>query len=405
MHSDIEVQIQDNAEEIKRLQRCINNLVSVLALPVMWSGHDSSQIAITLLDSLVRMLQLDFAYVRISDSGEDSWKEWARSPGHHPIEAEALGRALGQSLTSDRLTETVVLPNPAGEGVVSVVVFRLGLRGELGRFAAASHLADFPTEIDQLVLQVAANQAAVGLQEARYLRQAQADLARANRVSTMGELSATLAHEVNQPIAATIIDATACLRWLSREQPDLGEARVAASRIVQSGQRAVEIVNRVRQLFKKETLQRELIDLHEIVREMARLLQSEASQYAVLVRTQLAASLPQVMGDRVQLQQVLMNLMMNSIDAMKDVDGARELVIQSQRDEDGQVLISVSDTGVGLPPQQAEKIFDAFFTTKTHGTGMGLRIGRSIVESHGGRLWAVDNSPRGARFCFTLPVR
>ena len=213
-----------------------------------------------------------------------------------------------------------------------------------------------------------------------------------------------LAHEVNQPIAAAITDANTCMRWLSRDQPDLEEARAAASRIVQDGKRAGEIVNRVRLLFKKGALQQELVDLDEIIREMVLLLHSESTEYAVFVRTELAADLPQVMGDRVQLQQVLMNLMMNSIDAMKDVGGTRELTVQSQRDEDGQVLISVSDTGVGLPPQQPDKVFDAFFTTKTQGTGMGLRISRSIVESHGGRLWAVDNSPRGARFCFTLPT-
>jgi signal transduction histidine kinase len=236
------------------------------------------------------------------------------------------------------------------------------------------------------------------------LRQARADLTHANRVSSIGELTASLAHEVKQPIAAAITDANTCLRWLSRDQPDLEEARAAASRIVQDGGRAVEIVNRVRLLFEKDTLQRELVDLNEIIREMMRLLHSEATQFAVLVRTELATDLPQVMGDRVQLQQVLMNLMMNSIEAMKDVDGTRELTIQSQRGKNGQVLISVSDTGVGLPPQQADKIFTAFFTTKTHGTGMGLRISRSIVESHGGRLWATDNSPRGATFQFTMPA-
>jgi C4-dicarboxylate-specific signal transduction histidine kinase len=237
------------------------------------------------------------------------------------------------------------------------------------------------------------------------LRQAQADLTHANRVSSMGELTASLAHEINQPIAAAVTNANTCLRWLSRDQPDLEEARAAASRIVQDGRRAGEIVSRVRLLFKKGTLRRELVDLNEIIREMLPLLHSEAIQFAVLVRTELAADIPQVTGDRVQLQQVLMNLMMNSIDAMKDVDGTRELTIQSQRGENGQVLISVSDTGVGLPPQQADKIFNAFFTTKTHGTGMGLRISRSIVESHGGRLWAADNPPRGARFCFTLPTK
>ncbi|MGD0650526.1 MAG: PAS domain S-box protein [Verrucomicrobiia bacterium] len=237
------------------------------------------------------------------------------------------------------------------------------------------------------------------------LRQTQADLAHVSRLTTMGELTASLAHEVNQPIAAAITDANTCLRWLSRDQPHLEEARAAASRMVQDGRRAGEIVKRVRLLFKKDSLQRELVDLNEIIREMMLLLYSEATQFAVIIRTELAADLPQVMGDRVQLQQLLMNLIMNSIDAMKGVDGTRELTIQSQRGEDGQVLISVSDTGVGLPPQKAEQIFDAFFTTKTHGTGMGLRISRSIVESHGGRLWADLNSPRGARFAFTLPTK
>ena len=235
------------------------------------------------------------------------------------------------------------------------------------------------------------------------LRQAQADLAHASRVSSMGELTASLAHEVNQPIAAAVTDAKTCLRWLARDQPDLDEARMAASRAIKDATRASEIIKRVRLLFKKGTLQRELVDLNEIIREMMLLLHSEATQYGILARTELTADLPHVMGDRVQLQQVLMNLMMNSIDAMNSVDGTRELTIQSQRDEDGQVLISVRDTGIGLPPQKAEQIFDAFFTTKAHGTGMGLRISRSIVESNGGRLWATDNAPRGARFCFTLP--
>jgi signal transduction histidine kinase len=147
-----------------------------------------------------------------------------------------------------------------------------------------------------------------------------------------------------------------------------------------------------------------LVDVNEVIREMIVLLGSEATRYSVSIRTELA-DLPQVVGDRVQLQQVLMNLMTNGIDAMKDADGARELAIKSQRAENGELLISVSDTGVGLPPQQAAQIFNAFFTTKSHGTGMGLRISRSIVESHGGRLWAADNSPRGASFYLTLPTK
>jgi C4-dicarboxylate-specific signal transduction histidine kinase len=236
------------------------------------------------------------------------------------------------------------------------------------------------------------------------LSQAQADLARASRLSSMGELTASLAHEVSQPIAATVMDASTCLRWLSRDQPNVEQARAAAARIAQDGKRASEILSRVRLLFKKGTLQRELVDLNEIIQEMVLLLHSEATQFAVSVRAELDANLPPVVADRVQLQQVLMNLMMNSIDAMKDVNGTHELTVQSQRGEDGQVLISVTDTGVGLPSQQADKIFDAFFTTKPHGTGIGLRISRSIVGAHGGRLWAADHPPRGARFSFTLPI-
>jgi signal transduction histidine kinase/ligand-binding sensor domain-containing protein len=237
------------------------------------------------------------------------------------------------------------------------------------------------------------------------LHQVQAELAHANRVSSMGELTASLAHEVNQPIAAAVTDANTCLRWLARGEPDLDEARAAASRAVKDATRAAEIIKRVRLLFKKGTPQKESVDLNELIREMTVLLHDEATQYGIFVRAERAADLPQVMGDRVQLQQVLMNLMMNSIDAMKNVDGTRDLTIQSQRGENGQVLISVSDTGVGLPPQRADQIFDAFFTTKPHGTGLGLRISRTIVESHGGRLWASDNPPRGAKFYFTLPTK
>jgi PAS domain S-box-containing protein len=235
--------------------------------------------------------------------------------------------------------------------------------------------------------------------------QAQADFARVSRVTTMGELTASLAHEVNQPIAAAVTDANTCLRWLMRDQPDLEEARAAASRIVKDATRAAEIVSRVRLLFRKGTPQRELVDVNELIRELIVLLRSEATRYSIALRTDLAADLPQLMGDSVQLQQVMMNLIINSIDAMKDVDGTRELVIKSERADNEQLMVSIRDTGVGLPPQQTDQIFNAFFTTKPHGTGMGLRISRSIVESHGGRLWASDNFPRGASFFFTLPTK
>ena len=239
--------------------------------------------------------------------------------------------------------------------------------------------------------------------ERERLREAQAVLAHVNRVTTMGELTASLAHELNQPIGAAVNDANACVRWLARDTPDVEEARGAAGRIVKDARRAAEIISRIRLLFTKGTPQREVVDVNEIIREMIVLLHSEAGQYSISIRTELAEDLPRVMGDHVQLQQVIMNLTMNSIEATKDVEGAREIAIRSHDEGVDQVLVCVSDTGVGLPPQQADQIFQAFFTTKPQGTGMGLSICRSIVESHGCRLWADGNSPRGASFCFTLP--
>jgi len=541
--------MENTADEIKRLQSCINDLISVLALPAIWSGSESSQIVGTLLDALLAMLRLDFAYARLSDSSDGPPIEVVRlgQRQHLSVQVQQVGQALSRWLTGDPAASRFLLPDPAGEGEVSIASFSLGLQEEVGVLVAGSRRADFPTDIERLLLRVAANQAGIGLQEARRsgeqkrvaealeqrvaertrqltavneeLRRSEAYLAEAQRLSLTGsfgwrvstgeilwseetfrifqydratkttvelalqrvhpydaalvkqtidrasqdgkdfdyecrlvmpdgsvkyvhvvahalsdesggiefvgavtdaterkqaeealrqaqaELTASLAHEVNQPIAAAVTNANTCLRWLTRDHPDLEEARAAASRIVKDGTRAADIISRIRLLFKKGTPQHDMVDVNEVIGEMIVLLHSEATRYSISVRTELAADLPQVMGDRVQLQQVLMNLIMNSIDAMKDADGTRELAIKSQRTENEEVAVSVTDSGVGLPPQQAAQIFNAFFTTKPHGTGMGLRISRSIVESHGGRLWAADNSPRGASFCFTLPTK
>src|ERR1700719_2675562 len=240
-------------------------------------------------------------------------------------------------------------------------------------------------------------------QERERLRQAQADLAHLSRVTTMGELTASLAHEIKQPIAAAVTDAKTCLRWLGRDEPDLAEAREAAARIIKDVTRASDIISSLSLLFKKGALQRELVDVNELIREMIVLLRSEASRYSISIRTELAEDLPKVMADRVQLQQVFMNLMLNGIDAMKETSDGSELTIKSEAG-DGQLLISVSDTGVGLPSEQADEIFRAFFTTKDNGTVMGLAISRSIIESHGGRLWATANAGPGATLQFTLPA-
>jgi len=236
------------------------------------------------------------------------------------------------------------------------------------------------------------------------LRKAQADLAHANRVTTMGELCASLAHEINQPISGAITNASTCLRRLDREQPDIEGARAAASLIIRDANRAAEIINRVRLFFRKGVVTKERVDVNEMIREMELLLHNEAAQHSVSVQTKLAANQPLIVADRIQLQQVLMNLMINGIDAMKAVDGPRQLTLGTQNDGNEQLLVSVEDTGIGLPPNQAGQIFNAFFTTKEYGTGMGLRISRTIIEAHGGRLWAMDNHPRGASFHFTLAV-
>jgi PAS domain S-box-containing protein len=240
--------------------------------------------------------------------------------------------------------------------------------------------------------------------ERERLRQAQSELAHINRVTTMGELAGSIAHEIRQPISAAHTNAQTCLRWLGRDQPDIEEAREAVSRIIQDVTRASEIIGRIRVLFKKGEPEREWVDVNEVVREMVSLMSSEAGRRAISIHTELTPELPMVRADRVQLQQVFMNLMLNGIDAINEGNVTGDLTIKSQRNPDDHVLISVSDTGIGLPPERADKVFDTFFTTKPQGTGMGLSISRSIIESHGGRLWATGNSDRGATFQFTLPV-
>jgi C4-dicarboxylate-specific signal transduction histidine kinase len=239
-------------------------------------------------------------------------------------------------------------------------------------------------------------------QERERMRQLEADLAHTNRVSTLGEMAASLAHEIKQPIAAAITSANSCVEWLAHEPPNLDRARSAAARVDKYGNRAAEIIDRIRSFYKKSPPQRELVYVNGIIQEMLTLLKGEADRCSVTMRTDLAAELPKIKADRVQLQQVLMNLMVNGIEAMRDTGG--ELTVKSQR-QDGQLLFSVSDTGVGLPEGKTEQIFSAFYTTKSQGSGMGLAISRSIVESHGGRLWASANSGGGATFHFTLPIQ
>jgi signal transduction histidine kinase len=234
---------------------------------------------------------------------------------------------------------------------------------------------------------------------------AQTELAHVNRVTTMGELTASIAHEVNQPLAGVVANAEAGLRWLDHETPDLAATRRSLEWIIEDGNRASEVMRRIRALAHKTDIERAPLDVNDVIEEVIALMQNELISHEVLLRMDFTPALPMVLADRVQLQQVIINLVINGIEAMQSVtDRPRELVIRSGQDETHQVLVSVTDCGVGITPENADRVFNAFFTTKSSGMGMGLSICRSIMEAHGGRLWATANVPHGAAFQFTMPV-
>lgn len=385
-----------------------------------------------ILESLVRVLEAQYAgllcsVLLLDEDGQHARHGAAPSlpkPYIKAIDGICIGPNAGSCGTAMHRREPVfvadILEDPLWEpyrGIVEPYGFRacwstpiLAPSGKaLGSFAMYYREPRSPSPAETRALEMATHLAGIAIErrlarkERERLRQAQADLAHINRVTTMGELTASLAHEIKQPITAAMTDATTCLRWLERDYPDVDEARKAGSRIVKDVARAADIISSISLLFKKDALQRKFLDVNELIREMIVLLRSEATRYSLSIRTELAEDLPKVMADRVQLQQVFMNLMLNGIDAMKGTAGGGELTIKSEPGN-GQLLISVSDTGVGLPPEHEEQIFRAFFTTKDIGTGMGLPISRSIIESHGGRLWVTDSSGRGATFQFTLPA-
>jgi C4-dicarboxylate-specific signal transduction histidine kinase len=238
------------------------------------------------------------------------------------------------------------------------------------------------------------------------LREMQAELAHANRLATMGQLTASIAHEVNQPIAGVLASGQAALRWLGNETPDLKAARRSIERLIRDAERAGDVIGRIHALIKKAPPRYDYLDINEAIREVTILTRGEATKNGVAVHMQLAEGLPLIQGDRVQLQQVILNLMINAIEAMGETDDApRDLLLITEKDEPDGVLVAVRDSGLGLAPAVLERLFEAFYTTKPSGLGLGLSICRSIIEAHGGRLWASANVPRGAVFQFTAPVQ
>ena len=446
----MDVQPGDVAEEIKRLQRCINDLVSLFALPAMWSGGEPSQIVNTLLDALLRMLQLDLVYVRLKDSGGQAPIEMVRfaQSQEQTAQPHEIGEVFKHWLGADPQEWPPLIRNPIGGRDISIMPLGLGLQGEIGEIVAGSERADFPRQTERLILSVAANQASIGLQGARLLseqkhvaseldrrvaqrtaelaaaneelrqeiadrkraeealRNAQAELAHVNRVMTMGELTASIAHEVNQPLASIIASGDSCTAWLTNEPPNLDKARTAASRIIQAATQASETVQRLRALFKKTTSMTTSVDVNGTIEDTISLVRHEAQRNKVVLRTELEPGVPSVSGDRVQLQQVILNLAMNGIESVAHLGHEPKWVmIRSTRSNNGELLVSVEDTGLGIEAEHAERLFAPFFTTKPQGIGMGLPICRSIIEAHGGRLWAAKNEPRGAVFHFMLPAK
>jgi len=559
---------ENPAEEIRHLRRCINDLVSVLALPAIWIGGSPTQIVDNLLDALVTMLNLDFIYARLSGSGGGGFTEtvrvgatWELTVGQHEI-SEKLQSLLGNELQKQSTVGRTLI----GEREIVVVPLQLGLHDEIGVIVAGCQRADFPQQTERLVLSVAANQAAIGLREASLLREldqrvaertselaaaneelirevaerkraeeallerelnlrqitetipemlwsatpegaidycngrllaytgfsaeevkaegwrkllhpddadqagqvwmrcfrtgapyrvevrtihagdgsyrwcitnalplvdaegrivkwhgtvvdihdwkkaqeelrnTQEELARATRVMTMGQLTASIAHEVNQPLSGIVTNASTCLRMLDANPPNLEGARETARRTIRDGNRASDIVTRLRTLYSKKDLVPQPMDLNEATREVISLSLSELQRNRVVLRQALAEDLPPVMGDRIQIQQVILNLIRNGSDAMSTVnDRPRELTVKTDLDESGGVCLSVKDSGVGFDSQTEEKLFEAFYTTKGDGMGIGLSVSRSIMESHRGRLWAIRNEGPGATFLFAIP--
>jgi len=550
----MEAQPELASGEVKHLQRCINDLISLLALPAVWSGGDPSEVLHTLLDALVRMLRLDLVAVRLTDRVGEAPVEIVRiaevrgpMPPVHDI-----CDALSQCLEDGSQKWPPLLRNLMGEGDVSIVPLPLGLQGELGLIVAAAQRTDFPRQTEALLLSVAANQASIGLQEARLRRQqrhlaaeldrqvaertaqlaaaeerwrsvfensaigvaltdvngrflaanpvfekmlgyteeelrklsffdvthgehlernraligellegtrqqfqiekqyrrkngsvmwvrnnvsmvpetdrvprflmalsediterklaedalskSRSELAHVGRFASLGVLTASIAHEVNQPLSGIITNAGTCLRMLAADPPNVDGARETARRTIRDGNRAAEVITRLRALYGKKDPTIESVDLNEAAREVLALSLSELQRNRVLVQQELGDGLPPVAGNRVQLQQVILNLLRNASDAMSAVDDRpRQLLIRTEGDEDDHVRLTVKDAGVGFAPQAADRLFDSFYTTKSDGMGIGLSVSRSIIESHHGRLWAALNTGPGATFSFSIP--
>jgi len=555
------MQAEAVGDQIRRLQRCVNDLVSLMALPATWSGSEPTQIVESLLDAIMRLLSLDLVYARLNDpivgmSIENLRMAQRQSSASESAEAcETIGHCFG----GEPHALPPIVRRLIGNQDIALVPLQLGLQGEIGLVVAGSQRSDFPNQTENLVLSVAANQAAIGLHEARILGEqkkvaaeldervaqrtreieqankelkrseakyrvvvetasdavisidengliilansatkrifgyepaeliggpltslmpesmqrlheaaykryletgerhlnwqgteltalrangeefpvevsfgeitadgqkiftgfirdisekkraetalakARAELANIARITTLGELTASIAHEVNQPLSGIITNASTCLRMLNGDPPNIDGARETARRTIRDGNRASDVISRLRTLFSRKEINLEPVDLNEATREVIALSLSELQRNGVIVRHEFADELPPVQGDRIQLQQVILNLLRNAADAMTIVnDRPRHLFITSASDGE-HVRLTVKDTGIGFAPEIADQLFESFYTTKQDGMGIGLSVSRSIIEAHRGHLWATPNDGPGSTFAFSIP--
>ncbi len=439
----------DTGEEIKHLQRCINDLVSILALPAIWSGGEPSQIIRTLADSLVGMLRLDFVYVRLSAAVSEVPIEVVRYSGllNSASARNRIDDLLRKLSESESECWPASMQSPAGPEAISIMSLPLGLQGEIGVVVVGCSRNNFPRATERLVLGVAANQASLGIQEARLLMEqkriaaeldlrvvertreladkneelkkeiierkisedalakTRSELGKVARSMSLGVLTASITHEINQPLSGIVTNASTCLRMLSADPPNVDGACETARRTIRDGNRASDIVTRLRTLYSKKDMSPESMDLNLATREVISLSLEELRRNHVQVKSELAEDLPFLYGDRIQLQQVILNLVRNASDAMSTVnDRPREMLIRTSREGEDEVKLMVRDAGLGFAPEDSAKLFDAFYTTKEDGMGIGLSVSRSIIEAHHGRLWAAANQGPGATFCFSIPV-
>ena len=430
-------------EDVRRLQRCANDLLSLLAFPATWAGREPQQIVSSFTEGVLRILCLDMLYVRLTPA-TGAHLECLRVPhGAQPERdfADPLLTVLGSGAA--QLPRQLVL---ASDSVLSIESLRFGHSGR-GVVVAGSLRTEFPLPTERLLLSVAVNQLSLALQETqlrleqkrvadeldRRVAQRTAELAASNaqlrkeiedhrqaeaaltlartelanvaRASSLGVLTAAVAHEVNQPISGIVTNANTCCRMLSAQPPNLEGALETTRRTLRDAMRAADVITRLRNLYTRRAVQPELMDLNEAAREVASLSSGELQRNGVIVRHELADGLPAVAGDRIQLQQVILNLLRNASDAMTTIDDRpRELLIRTETVAGELVRLSVRDAGVGLSAAALKRVFDPFYTTKSDGMGIGLSVSRSIIEAHRGNLWATPNDGPGVTFSFSLPL-